>query len=283
MANTLTAIANIIDSGCFTPTPKTTHCLQRNRVNAQGDKLEDYVLDAYANSFALDGVPRDNALQTVFSYLGNSSTPPDAMLLGGDALEVKKFEHISNDDLPLNSSYPKDVPHSNNPLLTETCKTCEQWTVKDMAYHIGFLDGNAVKRLWIAYGDCFCAKEAVYQTIASTITNGLNQIHGISLSPTKELARVNDVDSLGITNLRIRGMWTISSPNKLFENIVNYDETAQFQLFCVMTTKKYNSFPQNDRDNLIAKQGVNISVRVVPDPNNNAQNIGVTIISYNKA
>lgn len=61
------------------------------------------------------------------------------MLLGGDALEVKKFEHISNDDLPLNSSYPKDVLHSNNPLLTETCKTCEQWTVKDIAYHIGFL------------------------------------------------------------------------------------------------------------------------------------------------
>ena len=129
----------------------------------------------------------------------------------------------------------------------------------------------------------FCAKEAVYQTIASTITNGLNQIPGISLSPTKELARVNGVDSLGITNLRVRGMWTISSPNKLFENIVNYDETAQFQLFCVMTTKKYKSFPQNDRDNLIAKQGVNISMRVVPDPNNNAKNLGVTIISYTKA
>lgn len=282
MSNTLKAIANIIDSGCFTLTAKTTHLNQQNRINAEGDMLEDYVLDAYANTFGLDGHARDSVLQTVFSYLGNSSTPPDAMLRGGDAIEVKKFKRISNADLPLNSSYPKDKIHRNDQSLTEMCRTCEQWTDKDMVYCIGYLNASSIKRLWITYGDCFCSDEAIYQRIANTITSGLNQIPGIRTAPSDELARVNDVDILKRTNLRVRGMWTISNPNKLFASLVSYNTDAPFQLFCIMTTEKYNLFSQNDRNTLSAKSGVVINTGTVLDPNNNARTINVTIISYTK-
>lgn len=228
MANTLTAIINIIDLDCFALTAKTTHLNQQNRVNSEGDMLEDYVLDAYANTFALDGQARDTVLQTVFSYLRNSSTPPDAMLRGGDAIEVKKFKTISNADLPLNSSYPKDKFHSNNQSLTETCRTCEQWTEKDMVYCVGHLMALNIKRLWLVYGDCFCADEAIYQRIANTITTGLNQIPGITTSPTDELARVNGVDTLRRTNLRVRGMWTINNPNKRVMGLIPMESFANF-------------------------------------------------------
>ena len=77
-------------------------------------------------------------------------------------------------------------------------------------------------------------------------------------------------------------MWTISNPNKLFASLVRYNTDAQFQLFCIMTTEKYNLFSQNDRNTLSAKSGVVINTGTVHDPNNNAQTINVTIISYTK-
>lgn len=42
------------------------------------------------------------------------------------------------------------------------------------------------------------------------------QIPNISLTDTRELGKLNKVDPLGITYLRIRGMWGIENPFQVF-------------------------------------------------------------------
>ena len=55
----------------------------------------------FANSFNLSETEKLEKWNEVFSYLGNNSNPPDAMLRGGDAIEIKKLETDSK-ELALN-------------------------------------------------------------------------------------------------------------------------------------------------------------------------------------
>jgi len=85
-----------------------------------------------------------------------------------------------------------------------------------------------LKLLWLIYGDFFCADEEIYLRIKNTISNGINSIFNVKFIQTNELGKVKKVDPLGITDLRIRGMWHISNPNKIFDYIYKYDESKEF-------------------------------------------------------
>ena len=116
-----------------------THDYQgRNRANNAGNALEEYVKDLFAGTFDLPETGRLEVINRVFSYLGNNSNPPDAMLRGGDAIEVKKIE-TEGAALALNSSYPKHTVLSSSPMISKACKTAEQWTQKDIIYTIGLV------------------------------------------------------------------------------------------------------------------------------------------------
>ena len=52
------------------------------------------------------------------------------------------------------------------------------------------------------------------------IKNRIQTIDGFELADTNELARINNIDHLGITDLRVRGMWIIKSPFNYFEYMV---------------------------------------------------------------
>ena len=73
---------------------------------------------------------------------------------------------------------------------------------------------------------------------------------------------------MGITDLRIRGMWHIENPNKIFDYLYDYDESKSFQLIALMRKEKYNSMPKNDRE--IIENMDNIKVRdiKIKNPNN---------------
>ena len=60
-------------------------------------------------------------------------------------------------------------------------------------------------------------------------------------SKTVELGRINRVDPLGITNLRIRGMWMIANPLRVFEYVYKYNSRQNFALIALM--KKENMTP----------------------------------------
>lgn len=240
-----------------------------NRVNSIGDALELYVRDAFCNSFHIvNGVQKRSAYNREFSYLGNSNNPPDLMLRSGDAIEVKKKENTTS-DIPLNSSYPKDYLYMDTPGISATCRGCEVWTKKDMLYVVGVCEETRVSKLWLVYGNCFMADRAVYERIKSAIRNGIEQIPDVSFSPTSELGRVNRVDPLGFTYLRVRGMWGIKSPIVIFP-----DEIGQGDLVirAVMFRSKYNAFPAASKERIENMLSANLTIESIQitSPNNGA-------------
>lgn len=136
----------------------------RNRANSVGEALENYVKDIFANSFDLSEADRLQKSNEVFSYLGNPNNPPDIILRNGDAIEIKKIQSPTS-ALALNSSYPKAKLFADSPMLTQACKTCEDWAEKDIVYIVGHTNDTDIKYLWFIYGDCFSADAAIYEKI----------------------------------------------------------------------------------------------------------------------
>ena len=102
-------------------------------------------------------------------------------------------------------------------MITQACKECEDWEEKDIIYTIGTVSGGALKLLWMVYGDCYAAREETYERVKNKISEGVNELAGVEFSETNELGRINKVDPLGVTYFRIRGMWGIDHPNKVFD------------------------------------------------------------------
>lgn len=274
--NILVAFANLAkDKQAKIINSATSH----NRANQMGESLEEYIKDLFCGSFHLDNGNRLVEHNRHFSYLGNQNNPPDIMLRGGDAVEVKKTES-SNASLALNSSHPKDVLHSDDPKIKHECKVCECWNTKDMIYAIGHVRNSEVKRLWFVQGKCWAAKREVYTRLSEAIAKGINTIPDIEFGTTNELARVNKVDPLGITYLRVRGMWGIEHP----VNVFNYlPETHDTFANLLLLEEKYNSFPEEDRqalehlaynEHLLTIQDVKIK-----DPNNPANLLDAKVIT----
>jgi hypothetical protein len=244
----------------------------RNRANNAGDALEEYVKDLFAGSFNMDETSRLVRLSEAFSYLGNDSNPPDAMLKDGDAIEVKKIE---SDDasLALNSSYPKHVLRADSDMISKACRNAETWTKKDMLYVVGVVKKAELRHLAIVYGLDYCASELCYAGLKNRIQDGVNSIEGVNFSRTKELGRVNRVDPLGITYLRVRGMWGIENPWKVFDYVYRRDLSKKFNFMCLINSKKWDQLPGAER--LIVFSRSNPSLKVssvkIKDPDNPAR------------
>lgn len=279
MTNILEAIVNIIDNPVL---EIKSHYSGRNRANSVGDALEIYIKDAFANTIqAKDEQERMKKYNEVFSWLGNQNHPPDIMIRGGDAIEVKKTQSV-NSDLALNSSYPKSNIQANSPMITRECRNCEDWKEKDLIYCVGHTTDDTINSLWMVYGNIYAAKHETYQIIKNKITVGINEIPNVELADTNELGRVNRVDPLGITNLRIRGMWQIQNPRRVF-NYLHIQTNNVFELVVIIPVNKYTSFSGDSKRKIesLAGDGKIIMKNVnVKDPNNPANLIDAKLIVF---
>lgn len=279
MTSILNAIRNIIADKKHTIGNNTAF---KNRANNMGEGLEKYMKDAFANTLTTsDEQEKNYAYNQYFSWRGNQNNPPDFIIKSGDAIEVKKIESI-NSDLALNSSYPKAKLYADSPMIANGCRNCEAWEVKDIIYAVGCLKSGALKSLWMVYGNIYAAEQGIYERIKSTISQGINTIPDVEFSETKELGRVNRVDPLGITNLRIRGMWSIQNPRKVFKYIYPQTDKNTFELVCILPDSKYYSFDPEDIALLesINEEGFSITNKKILDPNNPAHLIDVKLITY---
>ena len=224
--NLLVAIKNIVNNPV---TNLATFYNSSNKINAVGDSLELYIKDVFCNSLNVDNFNKKlEIFEKNFSFTGNKNNPPDIMILGGDAIEVKKTEGV-NSEIALNSSYPKDKLYSNSSMITEDCRQCENWKEKDMLYTVGVVSkSNHLKSLWFVYGDCYAANKNTYERIINKISSGLNELSDVEFALTNELGRVNKVDPLGITNLRIRGMWHIKVQIKFLIILIYQRQNSEF-------------------------------------------------------
>lgn len=281
MTNLLVAIKNMIEN----PVNELVEYYKgTNRANNMGDALEKYVKDAFCGiDKDISDTERDKKYSQYFSYLGNSNNPPDLILKNGDAIEVKKNESL-NSAIALNSSYPKSKLYSDDSRITVDCKNCEDepWIEKDIIYVIGYNPKSTkqLKSICFVYGDCYAARKEIYAQFADKISQGIQAIEGVELVDTNELAKVKKVDPLGITDLRVRGMWHIESPMKLFKHIFKLTDTAKFSLNAVILLDKYNLFPEQDR--LYLEQKKIVSDVEIKSPNNPAKLLKAKLISYEK-
>lgn len=280
--NTLRAFKHIIENANIS----IDHTIaSSNRINGVGDGLEYYIKDAYSGILGrnLEDHERDEIYSKTFSWLGNSSNPPDSILHGGDGIEVKKIQN-STSSIALNSSSPKNKLYATDSRIARGAKLAEKWSEKDIVYAIGTVTGQRLQRLWLIYGDCYAASKDVYDRLSDTISAGVTQLPDIEFQSTNELARVNKVDPLGITKLRIRGMWHIENPSRVYRHLTptptSADTTRQFYL--LMREDKYQTFPLEDRISLENNQlshYQNTLIRI-KNPDNPAQLVEARFISY---
>lgn len=278
MRTILSAIIDLVNN------PKielVRHYASANRANNMGDALEEYIKDLFAGTVEeTDERKRLHQISSVFSYLGNASNPPDSMLRGGDAIEVKKLQAIN--DIALNSSHPKRKLRIDNPKINQYCRQCEEWTERDMLYVIGICTAQKIKSLCFVYGDEYCADIETYSRIETVVRTSLKSIENTELAETNELGRLNKVDPLGITNMRVRGMWTISNPFKVFHYIYTQNTEKEFNFMALINHEKY--FKLEHREELEALAGsianLSISTVAVKNPNNPAQLKDCKLITF---
>ena len=278
-ANILTAVINIVKNHNVN---LQEDYIRANRANSMGDALEKYVVDSFANTISEnDEIKRLQKVEQVFSYLGNDTNPPDAMLKYGAAIETKKIER-RNSQLQLNSSSPKSKLYVNDPRIKQSAREAEEWSEKDFIYSIGFVKNKQLKELALIDASVYCADKMVYQDIFEKIKEGISSIPNVNFSPTQELGRVNKIDPLGITSLRIRGMWLLDNPFTVFEYIYTPVKDANFNLFALVSTQHFDNF--NNKDELIslANNTANLSIIdvKVKNPNNPAQLISCKKIIF---
>lgn len=274
--NIINAIYNLVNNPI---TELVEYYKGKNRANNAGDALEEYVKDLFADTFDLKENERLEKLSNVFSYLGNNSNPPDAMLRCGDAIEVKKIES-NGSSLALNSSYPKHTLKSNSPMISNACRTAENWNEKDMIYAVGVVNGTNLKHLSMVYGLDYCASEECYNRIKSTIKNGIEEIHGVEFAETNELGRINKVDPLGITYMRVRGMWGIENPWNVFDYIYKRDISKKFNFMCIINNDKWNTFKNTNIITSINVKGFSIKDVKIKTPDNPAILKSAKLITY---
>jgi len=253
-----------------------------NRANNAGDALEEYIKDLFAGTFKMNEADRLEKLSQVFSYLGNDSNPPDAMIRGGDAIEVKKIE-TEGSALALNSSYPKHTIKASSPMISRACKEAESWTEKDMIYAVGVVDKNTndIKRLTMVYGLDYCATDEIYSRIKTKIKEGVETIPDIEFAESKELGHINRVDPLGITYMRVRGMWGIENPWRAFSYAYN-DNNSKFDFMCIVNKAKWQQFDNTEELISLAKVKDNLSINdiKVKNPDNPAQLNEAKLITF---
>lgn len=278
--NIIDAIIEIVKSPKY---KLKEYSASHNRANAMGEALEEYIKDAFAGTIGEDDAEvRNRALNKTFSYLGNQNNPPDSMLKdGGDAIEVKKIES-ANSSLALNSSYPKAKLFSNSTMISNACRDCEKWTVRDMIYAVGVIRDNNLKSLALVYGSEYCADKTVYEKIRTAIKDGVERINGIEFAETNELGRVNRVDPLGITYLRVRGMWHIENPFVTFDYLYRRNETKYFTLMAIINEEKTKTFSNFSELVELSRQvdSLRIEDKEIKDPNNPAKLHNVKLITF---
>ncbi len=274
--NIINAIYNLVN---YQETNVISYYTGKNRANNSGDALEEYIKDLFAGSFKLREKERMEKRSNVFSYFGNNSNPPDAMLKNGDAIETKKIGTFSS-SLALNSSYPKQKLFRDSLMISKACREAEEWDEKDMIYAVGVVNGKKLRHLSMVYGRDYCASEECYSRIKTKIKNSVESIPDIDFTESRELGHINRVDPLGITYMRVRGMWGIENPWKAFNYVYEIKKDASFDFMCIINEEKWNSFENLDLITSINVNNFSIEDIKIKNPDNPAKLVNAKLISY---
>jgi hypothetical protein len=96
------------------------------------------------------------------------------------------------------------------------------------------------------------------------------------------LAKVKKVDPLGITDLRVRGMWHIENPIKVFNYVATIEAEHDFTVHAIVLSEKYERFPDEDKERLENLQSNLFSITdiKIKSPNNPANLLEAKLLTY---
>jgi len=257
----------------------------KNRINNVGNALEYFIRDIFCSSIDTISIDvKDKIHSDYLSYLGNQNNPPDFIVRNGDAVEVKKIGELVG-SIALNSSYPKSKLHNDDVRILQSCRECDggNWIEKDIIYAVGSVSKSKLKTLWFVYGNCYAADREVYEKTFKCISKKVHEIDHLEFTvKTNEIAGVRKIDPLGISYLRVRGMWGIDTPHKVFGSLTEFNRQSNFSAYILMLDKKYDSFSKKDRIIIESNSSIKIKSVEIKSPNNPANYLKAKLICFIK-
>lgn len=112
------------------------------------------------------------------------------------------------------------------------------------------------------------------------IKNSIENGSTLDLSNTNEIGRVNNVDPLEITYLRIRGMWHIENPWKVFSYVYQRDKKNRFSFMAIINENKWKSFDNTNELLSIQNERLKITDIEIKDPNNPMKLKNAKLVTY---
>lgn len=257
-SNVLNAIVAIVDHN-----NNHINGVRSGNLSQSGRGLEEYILRAFSNSFALEEPDYNERLHEVFSYWGSACTPPDAMIRGGVAIEIKKIESASQ--IQLNSSMPKKALFSSDPMLTEECRNAEEWDKKDIIYAIGVVKNSILRHLFFVYGIDYCPSNSC-ESLFKQLKESIHGISGLSIDDSNELGRINDIGPLKSAYLRMRAMWVMKTPWKVFN--IRIDNRKEFTMSLVVNDDIWGKLLEHSNidEQILNQKGLSIQNFTIKNP-----------------
>lgn len=223
----------------------------RGSVQSKGESLEEIFKDILCGVTRSKTGSRPVLYERHLAYQGGKRNPPDAILRGGedgDAFEVKKV--LNNQKLQLNSSHPHSSIERGKSRLTVKANRIEpetEWNKRDLFYVVGDIEIGKAKGnwLWVVEGQVIAQETSYYEQLEKRIRESISEslgASGLAFSVSNELGRVDDVDHLKRTDLRIRGMWLLSNPKALFADDLqaNVSLAAHCTVITLLTKSKWD-------------------------------------------
>jgi hypothetical protein len=233
----------------------------RGSLGAQGKPFEIFAKNMFAECLGALSSHVDAAWERTFSWRGSANHPPDFMIRGGDAVEVKIQDGVGQ--IQLNSSPPKRTLKVTDPRIQDGCRTCEDWSEKDFLYFIGKANEEFVEALWLIDGTCIADNANTYDMIFDKLAVTVTDLGG---EPGNEIGRLNNVDPLRATSLRIRAMWLLEHPARVFQSVLLPPEHGAFVLNVLVSANKWDSYSSEEVAAVTALSGSGLNVQRIEIP-----------------
>lgn len=268
--NVLIALKNILDRNSCILTPIFS---SNGTANAAGDSLEFFIKDMFCTGASQYQYEEEKMKKynEFLSWTGNSTNFPDFIIKGGVGVEPKKINNLTYSTLALNSSYPKDYIYPDSQNLPKDINE-DTWIKKEIVYAAGNLNNktNKLLSLWFVYGNTMVADRAVYLKLIEEIRIAISKTNA-TLINSKELARAKGIDPLKFSNLRVRGMYELEHPHKVFGSYITRNDipAEASKVFLVILKTDYDQLAEKpDLSTYIANNRLTISEISIPNPNN---------------
>jgi hypothetical protein len=122
-------------------------------------------------------------------------------------------------------------------------------------------------------------EEKTYDLIFDKISLTVSDLGG---EPGNEIGRLNDVDNLKATSLRVRAMWLLEHPANLFEAIFTPTKSNSFVLNVLISLEKWNTYSTKEKNavNELRGHDVEINQIQIPDSGKSDQPLQAVHISW---